>query len=98
MSVPAFLLLLFSGLTLLTFYRNEAWRDSITIYQDACPKSPETSPRAMPTLPLPTGGLEMYEEAIREAELAIELGQEHHEAVCRGGKHDSGVPDRLGEV
>ena len=33
--------LIFSGLTLLTFLRNEAWKDNVSIYQDAVSKSPQ---------------------------------------------------------
>jgi protein O-mannosyl-transferase len=70
--------LLFSGLTLLTFYRNEAWKDSLTIYQDTAQKAPK-HPRCHANLAVAYGRAELYEEAIREAEMAIELGQEHHE-------------------
>ena len=70
--------LLISGLTLLTFTRNEAWRDIVTIYEDAALKAPK-NPRAHANLAVACGVVGLYERAISEAETAIELGQEHYE-------------------
>lgn len=70
--------LLFSGLTLLTFYRNEAWKDRLTIYQDTAQKAPK-HPRSHANLAVAYGQAGLYEEAIREAEIALQLGQERHE-------------------
>ena len=72
------LALLVSGLTLLTSTRNEAWRDSITIYQDAVLKAPN-HPRPHANLAVAYGGVGRYEQSISEGERAIALGQEHHE-------------------
>lgn len=71
------LALVLSGLTLLTFFRNEAWKDSISIYHDAVQKAP-AHPRGHANLAVAylLGG--MYEESMREAKLAIKLGQEKH--------------------
>ena len=70
--------LLVSGLSLLTFSRNEAWRNSITIYMDAVLKAPN-HPRAHANLAVAWAKAGLYEPAISEAEAAIGLGQEHHE-------------------
>ena len=66
--------LLFSILTLLTFSRNEAWRDRVTIYQDAAQKAP-THPRSHANLAVAYAQAGQYEQSVREAELAYELGQ-----------------------
>lgn len=72
------LALLISVLTLLTFSRNEAWRDIITIYQDAVLKAPN-NPRAHANLAVAYGMAGHYEQSMNEAELAIAVGREHHE-------------------
>lgn len=65
---------LFSVMTLLTFSRNEAWSDRVTIYQDAAEKAPN-HPRSHANLAVAYAQTGQHEEAIREAELAYELGQ-----------------------
>jgi len=70
--------LFFSGLTLLTFYRNEAWQSSVTLYEDGVKKAPN-HPRAHANLAVAYGRAGLYEKSIRQAETAIALGREHHE-------------------
>ena len=65
---------LFSILTLLTFSRNEAWQDRVTIYQDAVQKAPN-HPRSHANLAVAYAQAGQYEQSIHEAELAYELGR-----------------------
>ena len=76
--------LLCSGLSLLTFVRNEAWRDGITIYQDAAQKAPK-HPRGHANLAVAYAEAGLYGDAIREAEYAHALGREYHEASFIAG-------------
>jgi len=68
--------LLCSGLTLLTFTRNEAWKDSITINQDAVSKAP-ANPRARANLAVAYGMSGLHELAIAEAEEALKLSENY---------------------
>lgn len=70
--------LVFSALTLLTFLRNEAWSDNVSIYQDAVLKAPN-NPRARANLAVAYGMSGVHEQAISEAEKAIDLGQRLNE-------------------
>lgn len=70
--------LLISGLSLLTFVRNEAWHSSISINLDTVLKAPN-HPRAHANLAVALGSNGLYEQAIEEAEEAIRLGREHFE-------------------
>lgn len=58
---------------LLTFQRNEAWRDFLTFNQDVVSKAPLNS-RAHSNLAVALAKAQKYEEAIKEAEIAIKLG------------------------
>lgn len=73
-----FFALLISVLSLLTFMRNESWNDSISIYQDAVFKAPNNA-RAHANLAVAYGIAGHYEQSMSEAELAIAVGQKHHE-------------------
>lgn len=75
---------LFSVLTLLTYARNEAWSDRVTIYEDAARKAPN-HPRARANLAVAYAQAERYEEAIREAEVALGLGRNRQEASVVAG-------------
>jgi protein O-mannosyl-transferase len=70
--------LLVSALSLLTFSRNEAWRNSIAIHMDAVLKAPN-HPRAHANLAVALAKAGFYEPAISKAEAAIGLGQERYE-------------------
>jgi protein O-mannosyl-transferase len=70
--------LLISGLSLLTFVRNEVWRNSITIHMDTILKAPN-HPRAHANLAVAWGKAGFYDRSIIEAEEAIALGQDHYE-------------------
>ncbi|WP_178371978.1 tetratricopeptide repeat protein [Desulfacinum infernum] len=63
-----------SILSLLTFSRNEDWRDIITINQDAVQKAPN-NPRAHANYSVALVKAGRYDEAILEAQKAIELGR-----------------------
>ena len=65
--------ILISCLTLLTFTRNEAWQNILTINQDAVRKAP-LNPRAHANLAVAWSRLEQYPEAIAEAQTAISSG------------------------
>ena len=93
--------LLFSVLTLLTFSRNEAWRNTITIYQDAVQKAPN-HPRSHTNLAVAYAQAELYEESVREAELAFNLGRENLEtsivaanavlgSLLKAGRFEDGI-------
>ncbi len=66
-------------LALLTFIRNEAWENSVTIHFDAVTKAPG-NPRANADYANTLCDLGQYEEAIKYAEKAIELGRKGREA------------------
>lgn len=68
-----------SCLTLLTFARNEAWQTGVSIYRDAAAKAP-LNPRAHANLAAGLGREGHYEEAIKHAERAIDLGKPRFEA------------------
>ena len=70
--------ILLSGLTLLTFLRNEAWSTNVSIYEDAASKAPN-SPRAHANLAVAYGMSGSYELAISEAEKAVALGRRLNE-------------------
>jgi tetratricopeptide (TPR) repeat protein len=67
-----------AALTLLTFLRNEAWENALTLYSDATAKSPH-HPRSHANLAVALYRFGFYEEAIKEGEETIRLGKEHME-------------------
>jgi tetratricopeptide (TPR) repeat protein len=73
--------ILAAGLTLATFERNQAWSDSITLNTDNVLKAPK-NPRAHANLAVALSRSQRNEEAVREAETAINLGREHFEQYC----------------
>jgi protein O-mannosyl-transferase len=75
----SFVAIILSCFTLLTFQRNEAWRDFVTINQDAASKAPNNH-RAHANYAVALMRAGRYQEAIKEAELAIGLGQTHFES------------------
>jgi len=66
-------------LTLLTFTRNGAWENTVTIHCDAVEKAPG-NPRASADYANTLYEVGQYEEAVKYAEKAIELGRKWHEA------------------
>jgi tetratricopeptide (TPR) repeat protein len=73
--------ILAAGLTLATFERNQAWSDAITLNTDNVLKAPK-NPRAHANLAVALSRSQQNEEAIREAEKAINLGQKYFEQYC----------------
>ncbi len=67
-----------SVLTLLTFQRNEAWQSFVSFNQDAVEKAPG-NPRAHANLAVAYGRSGKYDEAIKEAEIAISVGKPYRE-------------------
>ncbi|GKT10960.1 tetratricopeptide repeat protein [Desulforhabdus sp. TSK] len=63
---------------MLTFQRNEAWQDFLTLNQDVVSKAPLNS-RAHCNFAVALARAQKYEEAIQEAKIAIELGKENDE-------------------
>ncbi len=70
-----------SCLALLTFIRNDVWENKITIHFDSVTKAPN-SPRTNADYANTLCEAGQYEEAIKYAEKAIELGKKGHEASC----------------
>jgi protein O-mannosyl-transferase len=70
--------ILVSTLALLTFQRNQAWENFITISEDAAAKAPQ-NPRAHANLSVAYGRAGMSHEALQHAEEALKLGRPHHE-------------------
>ena len=66
-------------LALLTFFRNGDWENKITIHYDAVTKAPN-SPRANADYANTLCEVGQYEEAVKYAEKAIELGRKGREA------------------
>lgn len=71
--------ILCSCLALLTFERNMAWQNAVTINADAAAKAPQ-NPRAHANLAVAYARAGRERDAIREAELAIKLGRPRYEA------------------
>jgi len=93
----SFFAILMSGLTLMTFQRNEAWRDILTINQDAVSKAPNHHrSHANYAVALLRAG--RFEESIKEAELAIQLGQPHFESYMVASNAIVGALAGLGEL
>lgn len=88
--------ILCSALTLLTFYRNEAWRDIVSINQDAVEKAPN-HPRAHANLATALLRAERYDEAVAAAEKAIALGRPHLEDYCVAANDIIGVYTERGQ-
>ncbi|SPF50163.1 Tetratricopeptide TPR_2 repeat protein [Syntrophobacter sp. SbD1] len=72
------LLIVAACLTLLTFSRNGAWEDPVTIHYDAVAKAPN-SPRANSDFANVLCTVDRYEDAIKYAERSIELGRKGRE-------------------
>jgi tetratricopeptide (TPR) repeat protein len=66
--------IVFSLLTMMTYYRNAAWCDKITLYADCVAKAPLT-PRSHANLAKALAEKGNYLEAVRESEKAIALGR-----------------------
>ena len=75
---PALLLIGAACLALLTFLRNGAWENKLTIHYDTVTKAPN-SPRANADYANALCEVGRYEEAIKYAEKAIELGRKGRE-------------------
>jgi protein O-mannosyl-transferase len=73
--------ILASVLSLLTFQRNLTWEDSVTLNRDNVAKAP-LNPRSHTNLAVALSLVGEHEEAFREANIAIGLGQENFEAYC----------------
>jgi tetratricopeptide (TPR) repeat protein len=73
------LLIAAACLALLTFIRNGAWENEVTIHYDAVTKAPD-SPRANADYANTLCEIGQYEEAVKYAEKAIELGKKGREA------------------
>ncbi|MEJ5347411.1 MAG: hypothetical protein WHS46_01805 [Desulfosoma sp.] len=67
-----------SFLSLITFLRNEDWRDPVTIHADAVRKAPR-NPRAHANYAVSLYLAGFHEEALVEAEKAIDLGRQNFE-------------------
>jgi tetratricopeptide (TPR) repeat protein len=63
-----------AGLCLLTFARNEDWKNIISINRDAVEKAPK-NPRAHANYAVALHRVGKYQDAIKEARKAIELGE-----------------------
>ena len=70
----AFLIMLSSGLTLLTYCRNDAWSDPVSINMDSALKA-SRNPRSHSNLANALIQAGQFDEAIAEAEKCIELGK-----------------------
>ncbi|MFZ0932620.1 MAG: tetratricopeptide repeat protein [Syntrophobacteraceae bacterium] len=66
-------------LALLTFIRNDVWDNSVTIHYDAVTKAPD-SPRANANFANTLCEAGRYDEAVKYADKAIELGRKGREA------------------
>ncbi|MCD6533670.1 MAG: tetratricopeptide repeat protein, partial [Deltaproteobacteria bacterium] len=76
--VVAFLVVVLSGLSLLTFKRNLVWRDAVTLYRDCAFKSPNKA-RSHSNLARALIEQKAYKETIAECEKALVLGVEGYE-------------------
>ncbi len=76
--VVASIVVVLSGLSLLTFKRNLVWRDAVTLYRDCVLKSPN-KPRSHSNLARALVEQKAYKEVIAESEKALTLGVEGYE-------------------
>jgi len=74
----AFAFILFSIFSMLTYSRNMAWQDAVTLYQDCVKKAPMKA-RNHSNLANAYAGIGEYDKAIRESEKAISLGIKGYE-------------------
>ncbi|MCD6322566.1 MAG: tetratricopeptide repeat protein [Clostridiales bacterium] len=74
----ASIMILLSGLSMLTFERNNVWRDPISLYSDCTFKSPH-KPRAHGNLARSLCKCGEYKDAIVESEKALSLGVKGYE-------------------
>jgi len=72
--IISIVIILFSFLSLATYYRNATWQDSVTLYRDCVRKSPN-KPRAHSNLAKALAEAGEYDEALAEGEKAIALGK-----------------------
>jgi protein O-mannosyl-transferase len=70
-----------SVLSLLTFQRNMTWEDAVTLNRDNVSKAP-MNPRSHTNLAVVLSLQGAHEEALKEANVAIALGQMNFEAYC----------------
>jgi tetratricopeptide (TPR) repeat protein len=73
--------LLSATLTLCTFERNSSWQSALTLNRDNVTKAPN-NPRAHANLASALATAGQYNEAIKEAEIAIGLGKKYYEQYC----------------
>ncbi|HDS15882.1 MAG TPA: tetratricopeptide repeat protein [Proteobacteria bacterium] len=94
-------LLVFSGLTLLTYQRNVDWRSSVSIYRDCAEKAPLKA-RNYAGLSKAYSSEGKYEEAIAAAEQAISLSRKNYEeywaAACNLLAAEISVNGYLGAI
>lgn len=76
--VVASIVVVLSGLSLLTFNRNLVWRDAVTLYRDCALKSPNKA-RSHSNLARALIEQKEYQEVIVECERALVLGVEGYE-------------------
>lgn len=74
----AIMVILLSSLSLLTYYRNMTWQDSVTLYRDCLRKAPN-KPRVHGNLAKALAEKGEYEESLSEGEKALALGREGYE-------------------
>jgi tetratricopeptide (TPR) repeat protein len=72
------MVILFSCLSLSTYYRNMVWQDSVTLYQDCLKKSPK-KPRVRSNLAKAFADQGEYKKAIVESDKALALGTKGYE-------------------
>lgn len=71
--------LLLIGSGALTYERNKAWENAVTLQEDTVAKAPK-NPRARANLAVAYGRSGQYAKALKEAETAIALGRDNYES------------------
>jgi tetratricopeptide (TPR) repeat protein len=90
------LVILFSFFSLATYYRNTAWRDSVSLYQDCLLKAPN-KPRVHGNLAKALAEVGRYQESIVEGEKALALGRKGYEVYWVAASNIISSLSRLGD-
>ncbi len=92
----AMMIILFSCLSLSTYYRNMVWRDSVTLYRDCLRKAPN-KPRVHGNLAKALAEKGLYKESLAEGEKALALGVKGYEVYWVAASNIISTLSRMGD-
>ena len=92
----AMVVILFSCLSLSTYYRNMVWKDSVTLYRDCLRKAPN-KPRVHGNLAKALAEKGLYKESLAEGEKALALGVRGYEVYWVAASNIISTLSRMGD-